>query len=305
MTESLSAGPPRAETSTLPSPSSRSPAREPQPYRPILVGLGSTTLGEDKLSPAKEYARALGAEVVLLHVSPTASDTSAVPHALAMTRAYMDTLAANLEAAGVRATVQLRHGRVAEAIVAEALSLHASMIILGANTRSGLVKAVTGSIADAVVRAAPCPVVLVRPSRPPAAAPPLLSFDTAASRAGALRRRPPQLQSVEVARIVGSVGRVAELGADFRPARRARRGIDEQRLDRLRAAMAQQQRVPPVDLYQLGFGYYVLDGHHRVAAARLLGQVEIDASVVRFDAQTPRLSSPKRAWSTPVNAPPA
>jgi hypothetical protein len=60
----------------------------------------------------------------------------------------------------------------------------------------------------------------------------------------------------------------------------------------LRVAMTRQQHVPPVELYQLGFGYYVLDGHHRVAAARLLGQLEIDANVVRFDTRTRRVRSP-------------
>jgi hypothetical protein len=38
--------------------------------------------------------------------------------------------------------------------------------------------------------------------------------------------------------------------------------------------------MPPIDAYKLGFGYYVLDGHHRVAAALANGQVEIEANVV-------------------------
>ena len=41
-------------------------------------------------------------------------------------------------------------------------------------------------------------------------------------------------------------------------------------------------RLPPLELYKLGFGYYVLDGHHRVAAARLLDMIEIEAEVVEF-----------------------
>jgi hypothetical protein len=53
-------------------------------------------------------------------------------------------------------------------------------------------------------------------------------------------------------------------------------------------------------LYKLGFGYYVLDGHHRVAAARLLGQVEIDANVTEFvpmaDPQAARTFAARRAF---------
>ena len=278
-----SAAPPGAAPTTLPLGSSPPPVREWPPHRRILVALGSTALGEPKVSLAREYARALGADVVLLHVSPAAGDTSGAPTtSLAATRAYLDTVAAHLEAAGVRVELVVRSGRIADAIVAEAHTRQVDLIILGATARSGLIKAVAGSVSDAVVRSAPCPVVLVRPSRPAGPQPPLHSFRAAAARAGALQRRPPRLQSVEVARIVGSVGRVAELGADFRPPRGARRGLDEQRLQRVRGAMERQDRVPPVELYQLGSGYYVLDGHHRVAAARQLGQLAIEANVVQF-----------------------
>ena len=82
--------------------------------------------------------------------------------------------------------------------------------------------------------------------------------------------------------IVGSVGRSSALGADFRPPRWARRATDEQRLERVRTAMQRGDGVPPVDLYKVGSEYFVLDGHHRVAAARLLGQMDIDATVVEL-----------------------
>jgi hypothetical protein len=40
--------------------------------------------------------------------------------------------------------------------------------------------------------------------------------------------------------------------------------------------------LPPVQLYKLGDRYYVVDGHHRVAAALSLGQLEIDAVVTEY-----------------------
>jgi hypothetical protein len=40
--------------------------------------------------------------------------------------------------------------------------------------------------------------------------------------------------------------------------------------------------LPPVELYRLGDGYYVLDGHHRVAAALAVGQLALDARVTEF-----------------------
>jgi ParB-like chromosome segregation protein Spo0J len=46
--------------------------------------------------------------------------------------------------------------------------------------------------------------------------------------------------------------------------------------------MERGRGLPPVELYKLGATYYVLDGHHRVAAARLNGQLEIDAYVAEY-----------------------
>jgi hypothetical protein len=58
--------------------------------------------------------------------------------------------------------------------------------------------------------------------------------------------------------------------------------------------------LPPVVLYKVGYGYYVLDGNHRVAAAKQLGQLEIDALVTEFlpvsDAVAQRVFSERRAF---------
>src|SRR6266700_155915 len=109
---------------------------------------------------------------------------------------------------------------------------------------------------------------------------PLLSFSHATQCAGPLARRLPRVESVAVTRIVGSVGRSTELGGNFRPIGRARRRHNDSRLERIRTAMAAGESLPPVELHKLGRGYYVVDGHHRIAAALLLGQADVDAIVV-------------------------
>jgi nucleotide-binding universal stress UspA family protein len=260
-----------------------SPApRQPHLQRRILVPLGLAALGETKLPVARDCARAFGADVVLLHVSPASARRAEAQSSEAAARAYLDTVVAHLHAAGVRAEAAVRPGPVAATIVREARERGADLIVLGASLRPALLRAVLGSVADAVVDSAPCPVLLVRPAREAGVGSPLQSFAAAAARVGALTRHLPRQQTVEVARIIGSVGRVHELAADFRPPRRARRPLDEQRLARIRRAMGRGERLPAVELYQLGSGYYVLDGHHRVAAARLLGQLALDATVVEF-----------------------
>ena len=260
--------------------------------RRILVPVGLAALGETKLPVARDCARAFGADVLLLHVLPTRAHRGEIQPGEAAARAYLDTVVAHLQAAGVHTEAAVRGGPVAATILDEARQRAADLIILGASLRPAVLRAVIGSVADAVVDAAPCPVLLVRPAREAGVGPPLQSFAAATARAGALTRRLPRPQTVEVARIIGSVGRAHELAADFRPPRRTRRGHDDQRLARIHQAMARGERLPAVELYQLGSGYYVLDGHHRVAAARLLGQLALDATVVEFVPRAGELTRP-------------
>jgi hypothetical protein len=58
--------------------------------------------------------------------------------------------------------------------------------------------------------------------------------------------------------------------------------------------------MPAIEVYKLGFGYYVLDGHHRVAVALEAGQVEIDAHVAEYlpagDGDAPERFAARRAF---------
>ncbi len=56
----------------------------------------------------------------------------------------------------------LREGAAAEQIVRAAKSVHADVIVMGTHGRTGLAKAVLGSIAGRVIATAPCPVLTVR-----------------------------------------------------------------------------------------------------------------------------------------------
>ncbi|MGI8423954.1 MAG: hypothetical protein ACR2NO_07570, partial [Chloroflexota bacterium] len=64
--------------------------------------------------------------------------------------------------------------------------------------------------------------------------------------------------------------------------------------------MVQGDALPAVQLYKLGYGYYVFDGHHRVAGARQLGQLWIDADVTEYvptdDGEAQRLVAERRAF---------
>lgn len=275
--------------------------REPHRKR-ILVPLDVVPMGETKLPVAAEYARALHADVLLLHVLPPSGlDPDVVLPTEAAARAYLDSVCANLAAEGVHAQTLIHAGPVPQTIVDEATAQGVALIIMGANTRPSRRVRVRRSVADEVARLAPCPVLQVRPSAEGTEVPALRSFQDDVARAGPVRRRSLGMRLVEVPRIIGSVGRVRELGPDFRPLRPGlRRRLDEDRFKAIRAALERGETLPPVELYKLGFGYYVLDGHHRVAAAYALDQPYIEAEVTAFtpiaDHRASRTFTERRAF---------
>lgn len=92
--------------------------------------------------------------------------------------------------------------------------------------------------------------------------------------APALGRR--GLQDICLERVVGSVGRAQDYTPTFLPRQRG----DEARWVRVRLA-AEDEGLPPIEVYQLGEDYYVLDGHHRVSVLKRMGARTTEAYVTR------------------------
>lgn len=86
--------------------------------------------------------------------------------------------------------------------------------------------------------------------------------------------------SVEVERIVGSVGRRRAFDGDFSPTCSCTR----ERWERVDIAFAEGKHLPPVELHKLGEKYFVYDGNHRVSVARHHKAAAIDALVTEFTA---------------------
>ena len=51
----------------------------------------------------------------------------------------------------------------------------------------------------------------------------------------------------------------------------------------IKRIMKKSQPLPPVTLYRVNNKYYVMDGHHRVSAAKLLCHNEIVANVISIE----------------------
>jgi hypothetical protein len=82
-------------------------------------------------------------------------------------------------------------------------------------------------------------------------------------------------RTVEVSRIVGSVGKHQQFDPNFMPLSNA----SLQKWKRIDRAFRLGVELPAVSLLQLGGDYFVIDGNHRVSVARFHGVEWIDAEV--------------------------
>jgi len=93
-------------------------------------------------------------------------------------------------------------------------------------------------------------------------------------------RRQLGLLSIPVEEIRGTaVEGPDQRGRDFLPPPVFRSENWKARWQRVRQAVAQLATLPPIEVLKAGGGYWVLDGHNRVAAALYTGQLDIDAVV--------------------------
>jgi nucleotide-binding universal stress UspA family protein len=121
--------------------------------RTLLVPLDGQPLAETALPLAALLARSLGATLDLVVVVP---DRGAIVDA---PRAYLDRIAGTLD---VPISTRLIAGDPGECIVREAAAEHVAMVVMTTHARSGVRRAVMGSVAEYVVAHSPAPTLLVR-----------------------------------------------------------------------------------------------------------------------------------------------
>lgn len=96
------------------------------------------------------------------------------------------------------------------------------------------------------------------------------------------------MRTVEVEKIVGSVGRCRDFDDSFMPVKVSMSG----RWRRVDRAYHQAVELPAVSLYKIGDTYFVRDGNHRVSVARYQGVRWIEADVTRLYVGTSDTSDP-------------
>ena len=91
------------------------------------------------------------------------------------------------------------------------------------------------------------------------------------------------LKEIPLDAIIGSVGRYTDFTKGFLP----RRDSDLTRWAIVMEKTTDSEGLPPIEVYQIGDAYFVLDGNHRVSVARELGVTCIQAFVTEVRARVP------------------
>lgn len=146
--------------------------------RTILLPTDFSECGNFAFSYAASLARMFGASIICVHVIepmvPTvgySGMTEPLPIA-DITDQLEDSaerelpkIAEREEFAGLKTEEVIVHGEAASEIVRVAKDKNVDLIVVSSHGRTGLGRILFGSTAEAVVRHAPCPVLVVKPSK--------------------------------------------------------------------------------------------------------------------------------------------
>lgn len=137
----------------------------------ILVPTDFSPTAEHALDYAIALAAKLGARIHLVHV--IGIPPLGIPElGIAVASMTADTMVADGQAALDRITAKrrddasfgeaiLRTGDARDEVLQAAAQVHADLIVVGTHGRRGVSRALLGSVAEAIVRMAPCPVLVV------------------------------------------------------------------------------------------------------------------------------------------------
>jgi nucleotide-binding universal stress UspA family protein len=137
----------------------------------ILIAVDESQQARETINSVLHNARPQQAEVRILHVRPV---TNIMPPQ--MSRGYapeleeierempkiLDAMATQLRTAGFQVETVIDSGETRTVIIDMAETWKADLIVLGSRGNTGLPRLLLGSVAESVVRHAPCSVLVVR-----------------------------------------------------------------------------------------------------------------------------------------------
>jgi nucleotide-binding universal stress UspA family protein len=140
----------------------------------MLVPTDFSPASDIAFNYALDMARRQGASLHLLHVIDDASFATAYPDGFYVelpglraqltdeAKRRLEAMTSRCETLGVTASVEVAIGRPARIVTEVAAFRGTDLIVMGTHGRSGFAHLVLGSVAERVVRTAPCAVLTVR-----------------------------------------------------------------------------------------------------------------------------------------------
>jgi universal stress protein A len=138
------------------------------PFKRILVPIDFDQSSFKALEIAEKLAQQNDGKVFVLHIVPVEMDVSGMPQYVDLIKRQEDldrerlTAIAQEHLAQVKWEILDEMGAPADVIVGVAAKLSVDLIAMVTHGRRGLARLVEGSIAEKVLRNAPCPVLAIR-----------------------------------------------------------------------------------------------------------------------------------------------
>jgi nucleotide-binding universal stress UspA family protein len=140
----------------------------------ILVPTDFSKYSENAVKYAAAFAEKFGAELHILHVVQdmavfipeavlvTPMMTPPIDQFKAAAQAALEKVIKDLNLSGLKVQTEIAQGVPFAEIIRTARDKDVDLIVMGTHGRTGLVHMLLGSVAEKVVRKAPCPVLTVR-----------------------------------------------------------------------------------------------------------------------------------------------
>ena len=150
-------------------------------FKRVLICLDGSELAEQILPYVKEQAKSFKSEVVLLHVTPeavivppgipgapgypiqTGAMVKEMGEEMIKAQEYLDRIALSFQDVGLKTKRVVLEGAAGESIVKYAGEHKIGLIAIATHGRSGVGRAILGSVADFVIRESGLPVLMIRP----------------------------------------------------------------------------------------------------------------------------------------------
>lgn len=141
---------------------------EPDQFKRVLLPLDGSPLAERVLTPALEMAKSVGVELFMIHVVEKGSfygfghDEAHIDAEIEAAQTYLDELRDRAIPAGVAVHSHIEVGSSADAIVDYAEAQEIDLIVVSSRGDSGFNNWMFGSVAEKVMKGAPCAILVIR-----------------------------------------------------------------------------------------------------------------------------------------------